>query len=346
MALPSIDLFVTYKTLTALTEVTGLLGELKGFVHHHPSPKRFTRLCRMKILYDAFIYQDIPLLPEDIALDLVVKKNRHFETHPSIIDDRAYRFGMEEMKHLKTFGFYFLKTLNDKIDPFADKTFHIKPITYTYEEPEVVAEMMLIDQWLINHPTIHPLILLPYLYTQIHKVNAFEHTNERLLTIYLNLYVFKVTQLPMPLLSVHHFLVESKESFILLLSACQSENPRWEDLTLFFLTIIKDTCKQILDNLFKIDQLYQEHVLFLQGIFPNLKTRHWVDHFFFYPVTKANFIREDLQITASPIQRYTDLFRDTRYILVEMIGTEEIFIHRGLKTWMEESFYVKRREKE
>jgi hypothetical protein len=58
MPLSLIDLFVTDKTLTTLTQVTGLLEDLKGF-------------------------------------------NRHDYPHPSLIDNRIYRFGIEESFYVK-----------------------------------------------------------------------------------------------------------------------------------------------------------------------------------------------------------------------------------------------------
>jgi hypothetical protein len=59
----------------------------------------------------------------------------------------------------------------------------------------MVEALYIVDTWLLNHQEAHPLLLLPVIYAHLHHLQAFTHLNERLLAIYLNTYLIKVTEL-------------------------------------------------------------------------------------------------------------------------------------------------------
>jgi len=339
--LPNVDAFMTTKTLIALTQVTSLLGELKGVVISHPNPARFTRMCRMKLIHDAMLYQEIPIAPEDLGLDLIVIKKRHFEVHPGVMDDRALTFAEEEMKHLKVLGYYFLKSVHSKINPYADKTFLIKPITYPYEEQDMIDALSLIDTWLSTHPDVHPLLLLPWIYAHLHHLQAFTHLNERLIAIYVHAYLIKVTELAKPLLSLHHVFYQKKQAFETLLNAVNGENPPWETLTLFFLEAMKTMIVYTLTAIKTLDQMHKGEITHLQTTYPHKRTKVWVDHFFEYPTTKVMTIIRSLGIGRVAIYNYLSIFKDSGYITYGKIGAEEVVVHQKINTWLEKEFYVK-----
>ena len=340
MTLPLVDTFITTKTLIALTHVSKLLGELKGVVLSHPNPERFTRMCRMKLIHDAMLYQEIPIAPEDLGLDLIVIKRRHFDVHPAVMDDRGLTFAEEEMKHLKVLGYYFLKSLHFKINPYADKTFLIKPITYPYEEEDMIDALSLIDTWLSTHPDVHPLLLLPWIYAHLHHLQAFTHLNERLIAIYVHAYLIKVTELEKPLLSLHHVFYQKKQAFETLLNAVNGENPPWEELTLFFLDAMKTMIFYSLAAIKTLDQMHTREIAYLQTTYPHKRTKVWVDHFFEYPTTKVMNIIRSLGIGRKAIYNYISMFKESGYITYGKIGSEEVIEHQKLKSWLEKSFYV------
>jgi predicted transcriptional regulator len=67
----------------------------------------------------------------------------------------------------------------------------------------------------------------------------------------------------------------------------------------------------------------------------------WVDHFFEYPTTKVTNIMRGLGIGRVAIYNYLRMFKESGYITYGKVGSEEVVVHQKLKSWLEDSFYVK-----
>ena len=181
----------------------------------------------------------------------------------------------------------------------------------------------------INSDTLlHPLVKLALIHHEFESIHPFYDGNGRTGRIINILYLISQGLLHSPILYMSRFINHNRSDYYHLLREVQ-KGKNVEEWVIYILTAIEMTTKQTIVTVDKIIDLLKKHELAIKSKH-NFYRQELINHIFYYPYTKREFLARDLNVTRITAAKYLDILADDGILEKVKKGKYSYYINVGL----------------
>ncbi len=181
----------------------------------------------------------------------------------------------------------------------------------------------------INSDTLlHPLVKLALIHHEFESIHPFYDGNGRTGRIINILYLISQGLLHSPILYMSRFINHNRSDYYRLLREVQN-GKNVEEWVVYILTAIEMTAKQTIVTVDKIYTLLKEHKIAIKSKH-SFYSQELINHIFYYPYTKREFLVRDLKVTRITAAKYLDILADDGILNKVKKGKYSYYINVGL----------------
>ncbi|MVM33907.1 Fic family protein [Spirosoma sp. HMF4905] len=200
------------------------------------------------------------------------------------------------------------------------------------DDPSVLKELMHnLEEYLnTNEPNeVSTLIKLAIQHYQFESIHPFYDGNGRTGRIINVLYLILHDLLAEPILYLSGYIIEHKADYYRLLQAVRTEQ-NWSDWILFILEAVEVTARQTIDQITRIQGLFDQTVEQVRGQAPKVYSKELVEVLFEYPYSKIEYLVDRLGIDRRTASKYLRSLEQIGVLRAEKKWKETLFINVDL----------------
>lgn len=172
------------------------------------------------------------------------------------------------------------------------------------------------------------LIKMALIHYQFESIHPFYDGNGRTGRIINVLYLVLKDLLDIPVLYLSRYIVKNKAAYYILLQKVRDEGA-WEEWILFMLSAVEETSKQTIHIVHAIGKSIQEYKHFIRAKY-KFYSQDLINHLFFHPYTKIEFVIRDLEISRNTASKYLDALCEDGLLKKQKLATTNYYINTAL----------------
>jgi Fic family protein len=182
---------------------------------------------------------------------------------------------------------------------------------------------------------VSPLIKLAVQHYQFESIHPFYDGNGRTGRIINVLYLIMNGLLNEPVLYLSSYIIQNKGNYYRLLQEVRTKN-NWEEWILYMLKGIEQTALSTIDQINKINHLFDETQKLVQEKLPGVYSKDLIEQLFVHPYCKIEFLVANLKLNRKTAGRYLKNLEETGVVKSESKGKEVIYINSKLYELLKE----------
>lgn len=173
-----------------------------------------------------------------------------------------------------------------------------------------------------------PLVKMAMIHYQFESIHPFYDGNGRTGRIINVLYLVQKGLLDIPVLYLSRHIVKTKGEYYKLLQSVRDKND-WEAWILYMLEGIENTAK---NTILMVQSINNAIIDYKHRIRDNYKfySQDLINHLFFHPYTKIEFIEKALNVTRLTATKYLDSLSKEGFLKKEKIGRSNYYVNTAL----------------
>ena len=183
-------------------------------------------------------------------------------------------------------------------------------------------------KYINNGASLHPLVKLALIHHEFESIHPFYDGNGRTGRIINILYLISQGLLRSPILYISRFINHNPLDYYRLLSEVQNGKYA-EEWVIYILTAIEMTAKQVIETVNKIIELLKEYKTAIRNKH-SFYRQELINHIFYYPYTKREFLARDLNVTRITAAKYLDILADDGILKKVKKGKYSYYVNVGL----------------
>ena len=183
-------------------------------------------------------------------------------------------------------------------------------------------------KYINNGASLHPLVKLALIHHEFESIHPFYDGNGRTGRIINILYLISQGLLRSPILYISRFINHNPLDYYRLLSEVQNGKYA-EEWVIYILTAIEMTAKQVIETVNKIIELLKEYKTAIRNKH-SFYRQELINHIFYYPYTKREFLSRDLNVTRITAAKYLDILADDGILKKVKKGKYSYYVNVGL----------------
>ncbi len=201
----------------------------------------------------------------------------------------------------------------------------------------IIHLMKNLEQYINDDPdAISPLVKLAIQHYQFESIHPFYDGNGRTGRIVNVLYLILKGLLDEPILYLSSYIIKNKADYYRLLQEVRTKN-NWEEWILFILKGIESTANQTIDQINKINALFEKTQKAVQKKLPRIYSKDLIEQLFVHPYCKNEFLVKHLRIERKTAARYLSSLVEVGILKDQQNGKEIIFINNQLYDLLKKS---------
>lgn len=176
---------------------------------------------------------------------------------------------------------------------------------------------------------LSPLIKLAIQHYQFESIHPFYDGNGRTGRIINVLYLILKNLLNEPVLYLSSYIIENKKDYYRLLQEVRTKN-NWEEWVLYLLKGIEQTALSTIEQIKKINQLFNETQKLVQEKLPRIYSKDLIEQLYIHPYCKIEFLVGNLNLNRKTSGNYLKSLEDLGILVSENKGKEVIYINLKL----------------
>ena len=188
----------------------------------------------------------------------------------------------------------------------------------------------------INTPELcdwDPLVKLAVIHHQFESIHPFYDGNGRTGRIIAILLLVTNDLLHLPVLYLSRYITHNKGEYYRLLQAIRDHEDNaedWRNWVMFILKGIEETAKETIRLVIAIRELMQEFKLKLRPLFGRQYRHELLNHLFFHPYTKIEYMQKAMMVSRNTAIKYLNLLIDSGFMKKVRIGKANYYINTPL----------------
>lgn len=181
----------------------------------------------------------------------------------------------------------------------------------------------------IDEDDVSPLIKLAMQHYQFESIHPFYDGNGRTGRIINVLYLILKGLLNEPVLYLSSYIIHNKGDYYRLLQEVRTKN-NWEDWILFILKGIEQTALSTIEQINKINQLFNETQKLVQEKLPRIYSKDLIEQLFVHPYCKIEFLVKNLNLERKAASRHLNNLKEIDVLKSLSKGKEVIYVNEKL----------------
>lgn len=324
------------------------LAELKGVIHTIPNESILINTLTLQEAKDSSEVENIVTTQDDLySYDL---RRENFECLPAAKEVFKYReaiyVGFQEVKDQKLLTNRTIQKVQSilvgntagfrKVPGTELRDGHGKVIYRPPQDWYDVERYMTNLEEFLNVPEmtdLDPLVRLAIIHHQFESIHPFYDGNGRTGRIICVLYLVSNGLLDLPVLYLSRFITKNKAEYYRLLQAVRDQNgtpEAWKAWILFMLKGIEETAKHTISIVNGIKILMQEYKTVLRPAFGKIYKHDLLNHLFFHPYTKIEYMEEVMGVKRLTATKYLDKIVNLGLLTLEKVGRKNYYVNSRL----------------
>ncbi len=325
------------------------LAELKGIARSIPNENILISTLTLQEAKDSSEIENIvttqdDLFKSDLNLDLSIK----YPAAKEVLNYRqAIQIGFNLVKQNNLLTINTIKEVQQSLE-HNKAGFRSVPGTQlksdsgvvVYTPPQDLATinslMSNLEQF-INDPQLSdldPLIKMAIIHHQFESIHPFYDGNGRTGRIINVLYLVSAGLLDLPILYLSRYITHNKTEYYKLIQAIRDKNDNnateWQAWILFILKGVEQTADHTIILVKNIADLMSHYKQILRPLFGNKYNHDLLNHLFFHPYTKIEFMQQAMNVSRNTAIKYLNTIVNAGLLQKLKLGTNNYYINHHL----------------
>ncbi len=205
------------------------------------------------------------------------------------------------------------------------------------QDPQEIERLMANLEQFINDATLcdlDPLVKMAIIHHQFESIHPFYDGNGRTGRIVNVLYLVTSGLLDLPILYLSRYITHHKGEYYRLIQAIRDKNhdnaAEWEAWILYILRGVEQTAEDTIHLVLAIGELMNRYKQVLRPLFGKQYKHDLLNHLFFHPYTKVEFMQEALQVSRNTAVKYLNMIMESDLLFKIRVGRQNYYINKEL----------------